>query len=265
MLSSNRSSRRFILASVKFSSRAFFRSRRSGRQRPGRRHGGFETGRHRRQWRRGSGGNAGADRRHSRVSASPTHHACRGGNRASESIRGPGDLRAEVTACHLYMISTGCDGAPRIASLADEMGISSITDLHGVRCSSISSACTVRARRSVPVAANAHSIGAKSCPGRSKPSKCDRDGGFLNGRGSTKTVPALNLEPSMAMLATLSKSSSRHSATKVRQTSRMALPLSLRKSAMVLKSGANCPVSQTSSMLCWHSRSSRWLDGMRLR
>ena len=45
----------------------------------------------------------------------------------------------------------------------------------------------------------------------------------------------------MATLATLSKSSSRHSATKVRQTSRMASPLSLRKSAMVLKSGARCP------------------------
>ena len=52
---------------------------------------------------------------------------------------------------------------------------------------------------------------------------------------------------------------------KVRQTSRMALPLSLRKSAMVLKSGANWPVSQTSSILRWHSRSSRRLDGTRLR
>ena len=57
----------------------------------------------------------------------------------------------------------------------------------------------------------------------------------------------------------------KHSATKVRQTSRMALPLSLRKSAMVLKSGANWPVSQTSSILRWHSRSSRRLDGTRLR
>ena len=35
----------------------------------------------------------------------------------------------------------------------------------------------------------------------------------------------------------------------VRQTSRMALPLSLRKSAMVLKSGARRPVSQISSMI----------------
>jgi hypothetical protein len=31
------------------------------------------------------------------------------------------------------------------------------------------------------------------------------------------------------------------------------LPLSLRKSAMVLKSGANWPVSQISSILRWHS------------
>src|SRR5207302_11415824 len=58
----------------------------------------------------------------------------------------------------------------------------------------------------------------------------------------SRALTALNLEPSMATLATLSKSSSRHSATKVRQTSRMASPLSLRKSAMVLKSGARCPV-----------------------
>src|SRR6476659_8200900 len=61
----------------------------------------------------------------------------------------------------------------------------------------------------------------------------------------SRALTALNLEPSIATLATLSKSSSRHSATKVRQNSRMALPLSLRKSAMVLKSGANWPVSQT--------------------
>src|SRR5436190_1196864 len=59
----------------------------------------------------------------------------------------------------------------------------------------------------------------------------------------SRALTALNLEPSMATLAALSKSSSRHSATKARQTSRIALPLSLRKSAMVLKSGASCPVA----------------------
>src|SRR2546423_13179316 len=45
----------------------------------------------------------------------------------------------------------------------------------------------------------------------------------------------------------------------------MASPLSLRKSAMVLKSGIKRPVSQTSSMLRWHSRSRRRLDCTRLR
>jgi len=43
------------------------------------------------------------------------------------------------------------------------------------------------------------------------------------------------------------------------------LALSLRKSAMVLKSGTRCPVNQISSMLRWHSRSKRRLDGTRLR
>jgi hypothetical protein len=33
----------------------------------------------------------------------------------------------------------------------------------------------------------------------------------------------------------------------------------------VLKSGANCPVSQIISILRWHSRSKRRLDGTRLR
>src|SRR3984957_2134666 len=81
----------------------------------------------------------------------------------------------------------------------------------------------------------------------------------------SRALTALNLEPSMATLGTLSKSSLRHSATKLRQTSPMASPLSLRKSAMILKSGANCPVSQTSSILRWHSRSRRRLDKTRLR
>jgi hypothetical protein len=43
------------------------------------------------------------------------------------------------------------------------------------------------------------------------------------------------------------------------------LAIVLRKSAMVLKSGASCPVSQISSMLRWHSLSRRRLDGTRLR
>ena len=51
----------------------------------------------------------------------------------------------------------------------------------------------------------------------------------------------------MAMLATLSKSA--RGIAKV--DPRMASPLSLRKSAMVLKPGARCPVSLTSSILRW--------------
>src|SRR6478752_3921524 len=43
----------------------------------------------------------------------------------------------------------------------------------------------------------------------------------------SRALTALNLEPSMATLATLSKSSSRHSATKVRQTSRNGLAVVL--------------------------------------
>ena len=49
------------------------------------------------------------------------------------------------------------------------------------------------------------------------------------------------------------------------QNLRMPLPLSLRKSAMVLKSGAKRPVNHISSTLRWHSRSRRRLDWMRLR
>src|SRR5213075_1363354 len=57
----------------------------------------------------------------------------------------------------------------------------------------------------------------------------------------------------------------RHNTTNSRQTFRMASPLSLRKSATVLKSGIRRPVSQTNSMLRWHSRSRRRLDCTRLR
>src|SRR5262249_38148872 len=80
----------------------------------------------------------------------------------------------------------------------------------------------------------------------------------------SRALTALNFDPSMATLAVLNRSSLRHSAMNSRHTLRMAAPLSLRKSAMVLKSGASCPVSQITSMLRWHSRSSRRLDGTRL-
>src|SRR5262249_33288069 len=48
-------------------------------------------------------------------------------------------------------------------------------------------------------------------------------------------------------------------------TARIAAPLSLRKSAIVLKSGASRPVSHISSILRCASRSSRRLDCTRLR
>jgi hypothetical protein len=40
----------------------------------------------------------------------------------------------------------GCDGLRWIASLADEMGISTTFGLHGLRCGSMPSVCTVRAQ-----------------------------------------------------------------------------------------------------------------------
>ena len=67
------------------------------------------------------------------------------------------------------------------------------------------------------------------------------------------------------MLAALNNSRCRHSITNSRQTWRMASPLSLRKSAIVLKSGIKRPMSHTNSMLRWHSRSRRRLDCTRLR
>src|SRR5256885_4127245 len=81
----------------------------------------------------------------------------------------------------------------------------------------------------------------------------------------SRVLTALNLLPSIATLASLNSSRRRHSTTNSRQTLRIASPLSLRKSAMVLKSGIRRPVSQTNSMLRWHSRSRRRLDCTRLR
>ena len=50
----------------------------------------------------------------------------------------------------------------------------------------------------------------------------------------SRALTALNFDPSMATLAALSSPSLRHSMTNSRQTLTMALPLSLRKSAIVL-------------------------------
>ncbi|MNT78324.1 hypothetical protein D3C72_2175490 [compost metagenome] len=81
----------------------------------------------------------------------------------------------------------------------------------------------------------------------------------------SRLLTALNLLPSMATTASVNSFNSRHSITKRRQTLRIPLPLSRRKSAMVLKSGASRRVSHISSTLRWHSRSSLRLDWMRLR
>src|SRR5262249_54097513 len=68
-----------------------------------------------------------------------------------------------------------------------------------------------------------------------------------------------NRLPSIAITVSENKSSRRHSMTNWRQVALIAGPLSLRKSAMVLKSGMRRPVSHISSMLRWVSRSSRRL------
>ena len=81
----------------------------------------------------------------------------------------------------------------------------------------------------------------------------------------SRLLTALNLLPSMATIASVNSFNSRQSITKRRQTLRMPLPFSRRKSAMVLKSGANLPVSHINSTLRWHSRSSRRLDWIRFR
>jgi hypothetical protein len=81
----------------------------------------------------------------------------------------------------------------------------------------------------------------------------------------SRVLTALNLLPSIATLASLNSSGRRHSTTNSRQTLPMASPLFFGKSAIVLKSAIKRPVSQTNSMLRWHSRSRRRLDCTRLR
>src|SRR5262245_6058325 len=81
----------------------------------------------------------------------------------------------------------------------------------------------------------------------------------------SRLFTALNLLPSIATLAFKSRPIRRHSSTKRAQTFLMAPPLSLRKSAIVLWSGANRPSSHITSTLRPASRSSRRLDCTRLR
>src|SRR6516164_6446285 len=81
----------------------------------------------------------------------------------------------------------------------------------------------------------------------------------------SRLFTALNLLPSIATTARVNRPSSRHNTTNRAHTARIAAPLSLRKSAIVLKSGASRPVSHISSILRCASRSSRRLDCTRLR
>ena len=81
----------------------------------------------------------------------------------------------------------------------------------------------------------------------------------------SRLLTALNLLPSIATRAWLNRFSCRHSTMNCRHTRRIALPLSLRKLAIVLKSGISRPVSHISSMLRCVSCSSRRLDWTRFR
>ncbi len=68
--------------------------------------------------------------------------------------------------------------------------------------------------------------------------------------------------PSMAATAWANRFCRRHSAMNCRHVARIAGPLSFLKSAMVLKSGANRPVSHVISTLRCVSRSSRRLEAI---
>ena len=81
----------------------------------------------------------------------------------------------------------------------------------------------------------------------------------------SRLLTALNLLPSIATSAWLNRLSCRHSTMNWRQTCRIARPLSLRKLAIVLKSGISRAASHISSMLRCVSCSSRRLDWIRFR
>src|SRR5215472_10888110 len=78
-------------------------------------------------------------------------------------------------------------------------------------------------------------------------------------------VYRFELLPSIATTAPAKSLRRRHSPTNWAHTARIAMPLSLRKSAIVLKSGASRPVNHINSTLRCASRSSRRLDCTRLR
>jgi len=81
----------------------------------------------------------------------------------------------------------------------------------------------------------------------------------------SRPLTALNVLPSIATNASQNRFKFRQSTTNSRHTRWIAGPLSLRKSAMILKSGDNRPVSQISSTLRRVSRSRRRLDWIRFK
>ena len=76
----------------------------------------------------------------------------------------------------------------------------------------------------------------------------------------SRAFTALNLLPSITMIASVNKRKLRQSVTNCRQAERTPGPLSFRKSAIVLKSGVRRPVSHIISTLRAVSHSSRRLD-----
>src|ERR1700735_5252346 len=78
-------------------------------------------------------------------------------------------------------------------------------------------------------------------------------------------LTALMRVPSTAKSSRPNRSSRLHSSVNWRNTDLNAARLSARKSATVLKSGFSVRSSQMTSMLRWHSASSRRLDRTRLR
>jgi len=76
----------------------------------------------------------------------------------------------------------------------------------------------------------------------------------------SRELHALNRLPSIATIACVKRFRPRHGPTNCRQAERIAAPLSLRKSAIVLKSGVSRPVSHIISTLRAVSRSKPRLD-----
>src|ERR1700758_2900288 len=80
----------------------------------------------------------------------------------------------------------------------------------------------------------------------------------------SRLFTALNLLPSIATTARVNKPSWRHRTTNWAHTARIAAPLSRRKLAMVLKSGARRPVSHINSILRFAFQAAARLDAVEI-